>query len=506
MGVVMSEEADHTRRWLINAGGAAILSGAIPAAHAQTAPAAGAPAAGAPTDTAGDSTSISPATATLADYVAKTLDRELPAEVMVRTKLHVLDTLAAMVSGSRLKPGNLAARYVDSLGGKPQAMVIGTPIVTSAVNAALANAMAAHADETDDTNPIGPVHPGCGAVSAALATGELAGRTGEEMLRAVTLGYDIGARMVSALGVGQASRRFSPSCLMTTFVAATTAAAMLRLDARQVRHTFSYAAQQASGLGFWTRDREHVEKAFDFGGMGARNGVMAATMVAMGFSAVDDPFSGDDNVYTALADKPAPDKLLAELGSRYAVFDTTIKKWTVGAPLQSVLDSVAVLLDDPGVRADNIQHIRVDMPTASLRIVDNSPIPDLCLQHLVALLVVDRGASFASVHEVARMSDPKVLAVRKLVELVPSAELQAAVPPRQAIVRIETADGRSLSHHTVVVRGTARNPMDAKEVEAKALDLMVPVLGSSRANELVVAVGNLEHIGPVSRLRALLQA
>ena len=506
MGVVMSEEADHTRRWLINAGGAAILSGAIPAAHAQTAPAAGAPAAVAPTDTAGDSTSISPATATLADYVAKTLDRELPAEVMVRTKLHVLDTLAAMVSGSRLKPGNLAARYVDSLGGKPQAMVIGTPIVTSAVNAALANAMAAHADETDDTNPIGPVHPGCGAVSAALATGELAGRTGEEMLRAVTLGYDIGARMVSALGVGQASRRFSPSCLMTTFVAATTAAAMLRLDARQVRHTFSYAAQQASGLGFWTRDREHVEKAFDFGGMGARNGVMAATMVAMGFSAVDDPFSGDDNVYTALADKPAPDKLLAELGSRYAVFDTTIKKWTVGAPLQSVLDSVAALLDDPAVRADTIRHIRVDMPTASLRIVDNSPIPDLCLQHLVALMVVDRGATFASVHEVARMSDPKVLAVRKLVELVASAELQAAVPPRQAIVRIETADGRSLSHHTVVVRGTARNPMDAKEVEAKALDLMVPVLGSGRANELVAAVSNLERIGPVSRLRALLQA
>src|ERR1700692_4241057 len=126
------------------------------------------------------------------------------------------------------------------------------------VNAAPATAMAAHADETDDTNPIGPVHPGCGAVSAALATAELAGRTGEDLLRAITLGYDIGARMVSALGVGPGSRRYSPSCLMTTFVAATAAAAMLRLDARQVRHTFSYAAQQASGLGFWTRDREHV--------------------------------------------------------------------------------------------------------------------------------------------------------------------------------------------------------------------------------------------------------
>jgi 2-methylcitrate dehydratase PrpD len=293
---------------------------------------------------------------------------------------------------------------------------------------------------------------------------------------------------------------------MTTFVAAAAAAAMLRLDQRQVRHTFSYAAQQASGIGFWTRDREHVEKAFDFGGMGARNGVMAATMVAMGFSAVDDPFSGAESIYTALADKPAPEQLLAGLGSSYAVFGTTIKKWTVGAPLQSVLDSVAGLLGDQGVRADNIRYIRVDMPTASMRIVDNSTSPDLCLQHLVALMIVDRGASFASVHDTARMSDPKVLAVRKLVELVPSQELQMAVPERQAIVRIDTADGRSLSHHTQVVRGTAANPMDAKEVEAKALELMAPVLGGARAGEVVATVGSLERIGPVSRLRALLQA
>jgi 2-methylcitrate dehydratase PrpD len=497
----MRDEADHTRRWLINASGAAILSSAIPgaASYAQTA----APAAAADRS---QEPAISPATNAFADYVAKALDRELPAEVVARTKLHVLDTLAAMVSGSRLKAGDLAARYVDSLGGKPQAMVIGTGIVTSTVNAALANAMAAHADETDDTNPIGPVHLGCGAVSAALATAEHAGRTGEDLLRAVTLAYDVGTRMVTALGVAQGSGPRSPSVLMTTFVAAAAAAAMLRLDQRQVRHTFSYAAQQASGIGFWTRDREHVEKAFDFGGMGARNGVMAATMVAIGCTAVEDPFSGDENIYTALGEKPAPEKLLAELGSSYAVFGTTIKKWTVGAPLQSVLDSFAALLLDPGVRADNIKHIRVDMPTASMRIVDNSTSPDLCLQHLAALMIVDRGATFASVHDAARMSDPKVLAVRKLVELVPSQELQIAVPARQAIVRIDMLDGRSLSHRTQVVRGTARNPMDAKEVEAKARELMAPVLGAGRADELIAAIGNLDRIGQVSGLRRLLQA
>jgi 2-methylcitrate dehydratase PrpD len=505
----MREELDHTRRWLINSSGAAILSSAIPidAAYAQTAAttprSAGRATSDLPEGPTTDRTSISPQTAALADYVAGTLDRELPAAAAARAKLHILDTIAAMVSGSRLKPGVFAARYVDSMGGKPQAIVIGTSLVTSTVNAALANAMAAHADETDDTNPVGPFHAGCGTLAAALATGELAGRSGNEMLRAVALGYDVGARLVMSLN---GARRHSPSPMTTTFSATAAAAAMLRLDSRQVRHAFSYAGQQASGVGYWTRDREHIEKSFDFGGMGARNGVMAATMVALGASGIEDPFSGTENIFTTLADKPTPGELIAELGTRFDVFNTTIKKWSVGSPLQSVLDSVTVLLDDPAVRTGNVTRIAVEIPTESLRIVDNSPIPDLCLQHMVALLIADGSVTFASAHDVERMRDPKVLAVRKLVEIVPSEELQNAVPPRQAIVRIETADGRALSHRTYAVRGTARNPMEAKEVEAKALDLMAPILGAARANEVIAAVSNLERFGQVSELRPLLQA
>jgi 2-methylcitrate dehydratase PrpD len=504
--VTMSREPDCTRRWLINASGASILANAVsanPSYGQATVEASRSISAASTGERTADHNSVSPITTALADYVARTFDRELPAPVIARTKLHVLDTLAAMVSGSRLKPGEFAARYVDSLGGKPQAMVIGTGVVTSAVNAALANAMAAHADETDDTNPVGPFHAGCGVVSAALATAELTGRTGNDVLRAVALGYDIGARLVISLA---GTRRHSPSCVTTTFAAAATSAAMLRLDHRQVRHVFSYAGQQASGIGYWDRDLDHIEKAFDFGGMGARNGVMAATMVALGFTGVEDPFSGGENVFTALADTPKPQELIAELGMRFEVFNTTIKKWSVGSPLQSVLDSVAALLEDPAVRAGNIRHIAVDIPTESLRIVDNSTIPDLCLQHLVALMIADGGVTFASVHDVARMRDPKILAIRNLVEVVPSAELQAALPRRQAIVRIETGDGRMLNHRTYVVRGTARNPMDPNEVEAKALDLMAPVLGAARAKELIGTVADFDRVGPVSGLRRLLQA
>lgn len=444
---------------------------------------------------------ISPVASTLAAYVAGTLDRELPADVVAQAKLHVLDTLAAAVSGSRLKPGEFAARYVDSLGGKPQATVIGTGILTSPVLAAFANGMLAHSDETDDTHPVGPFHPGCGTVPAALAIAELTGRTGNDVLRAVTLGYDVGVRLLQALG----GTRHNPSCMTNTFATTATAAALLRLDPTQVRYAFSYAGQLASGIGYWDRDVEHIEKAFDFS-MGAHNGVMATTMVAMGATATADPFSGKPNVFTVLGEKPAPELLSAELGTRFEILNTTIKKWTVGLPLQSVLDNVVALLEDRAVRAGKIKHITIEVATGDLHIVDNNPNPDLCVQHLIALAIADRGATFASVHDKARMADPKVLAIRKLIEVVPSATMQQATPPHQTTLTIVIADGRSLSHHTTIVRGLARNPMDAQEVEAKALDLMGPVLGAARAHELITAVARLDGFGPVSGLRRLLQA
>jgi len=123
----------------------------------------------------------------------------------------------------------------------------------------------------------------------------------------------------------------------------------------------------------------------------------------------------------------------------------------------------------------------------------------------IALAIADGGATFASVHDKARMGDPKVLAIRKLVEVVPSTELQQAMPSHQTTLKIMTADGRTLTNHVAVVRGSALNPMDAKEVEAKALDLMEPVLGAARANEVIAAIANLDQFGPLSGMRRLLQ-
>ena len=243
----------------------------------------------------------------LSAYIAVALKRPLPKDVAEVGKHHLLDTLAAMVSGSRLLPGHKAIAYARNLGGSKQALVVGTRLLTSTVNAALANGMMAHADETDDSHVPSLSHPGCAVVPAALAIGEHKGRDGKALLRAVVLGYDVCARSNFALGAEQLREAGHPShSFGPLFGAAAAAGALSGLNADQARYLLSYTAQQAAGVDCWARDREHVEKAFDFGGMPARNGVAAATMAAAGFTAVDDVFSGERNFLFAFSREPAP--------------------------------------------------------------------------------------------------------------------------------------------------------------------------------------------------------
>ena len=447
---------------------------------------------------------ISAATNRLSHYISSALTQPLPPAVIEKARQHILDTLAAMISGTHLRPGQMAIAYARTLGGAPQASIVGTDILTSSVTAALANGMLAHADETDDSHAPSRTHPGCAVIPAALATAESVHASGEDLLKAVVLGYDVATRLNYALGPEEfAATSRSTHSFGGTFGAGAAAGALLRLDALQVRHLLSFCAQQASGIGCSVRDSEHIEKAFDFGGMPARNGTTAATMAAAGFSGVDDVFSGERNFFEAYAPKAYPEHLCDGLGERFEIVSTNIKKWSVGSPAQSALDALTALMQEEQLGPTEVESIQVHLPTRSARTVDNAPMPDVNVQHLMATLLIDGALSFETIHDHARMRDPAVLDLRRRISIVPSEELMHARPRRQAIVEARTRDGRSLSRRTRAVRGSADNPMIQAEVEAKALDLIGGVLGKDRAVALVQKIGRLEAIADVTALRKL---
>jgi 2-methylcitrate dehydratase PrpD len=456
---------------------------------------------------------ISPLMKTLSEYIAGALKRPLPKDVLEKTRHHVLDTIAAMVSGSRLLPGRKAIAYAKTLGGAKEATVIGSRFVTLAQHAALANGMLGHADETDDSHAPSLSHPGCAIVPAALAMAEREGRNGAAFLRAVALGYDVGCRLTMALhaydfrNAGHSTHSFGPM-----FGAAAAAGALAGINADQARWVLSYTAQQCSGISCWMRDEEHIEKAFDFGGMPARNGVASAAMVASGFTGVEDVFSGERNFFVAydetrrIGKAPEPQRLVEGLGSTYEIMNTNIKRWSVGSPIQAPLDSLLDLIRAHGIKADDVEKLTVRVAHQGANTTDNRSMPDICMQHMCAIMLIDGIVTFASSHDEKRMKHPKVLALRSRIELHGDDELTRLIPSRQGIVELRLKGGRELRHHTQAVRGTAQNPMARADVDEQAYHLMAPILGKARARKLCDAVWAVDGLSSMRKLAPLLRA
>ena len=272
-----------------------------------------------------------------------------------------------------------------------------------------------------------------------------------------------------------------------------------------MRWMLDYAAQQASGIASWQRDTDHIEKSFVFAGMPARNGVTAALLVQIGGTGIDDVFSGADNYLLANAPKADAAKLIDGLGERYEITRTSVKKWTVGSPIQAPLDALDNLLKRRAFHPEQVKQIAVHVATSEASIVNNREIPDICLQHMMAVMLLDGTATFKSAHDVKRMQDPAVLRERAKVQLIPDQDLERRLPRREATVEVTLESGERLSEHVDSVRGTPENPMTRQEIIAKARDLIAPILGGPAASKLIDRVFDLEKLENLRQLRPLLQ-
>ncbi len=456
---------------------------------------------------AANASSISPAMEKLSAYMSEAASAPLPEEALEKTKEHILDTFAAMVSGSELAPGRFAINFARAHSAEKTATVAASDVVCGAIEAAFSNAMLAHSDETDDSHAPSESHPGASIVPSAFAAGEQFTVDGPRFLRAVALGYDIGTRFTMTVGVGgfQTATHISTHALAGNFGSAAAAGCAAGLNARQMRWLIDYASQQASGIKTWQRDTDHIEKAFLFAGMPARNGITAALLVQAGATGVDDVLSGQDNFLADYAPQADPAKLIEKLGERYEITRTNIKKWTVGSPIQAPLDALENILRRRPFQPDQVQSVTVRVAGSEAALVNNREMPDICMQHMIAIMLVDKTASFKAAHDKARMQDPAILKQRAKVRLIPDADLERRLPARETIVEVTLTDGSRLTETVKAVRGTAENPMPRGEVIAKSRDLMSPVLGAERCDKLIQATMTLEKLKSVRELRPLLQ-
>ena len=450
---------------------------------------------------------LSPEMLTLSEYMAVAATQALPPDVLEQTKLHVLDTFAAIISGSELLPGQAAFKYIKLHGSKGNQTVMASRLTSGPADAAMVNGVMGHADETDDSHSRSRSHPGCSVIPAAYAVGEKFNISGSHYLRAVALGYDVGTRLLMSIGGPKFSYESHKSShsIAGIFGSSAAAGSAASLDAQQMRWLLDYTAQQSSGVGSWGRDIDHIEKAFVFGGMPAKNGVTSALLVHSGWTGVNDVFSGADNYFLATAPNVERAVLVDSLGKRYEITQTDIKKWSVGSPIQGPLDAIENIRRKHPFELSQVAAVRVKLEPSVAKVVDNREMPDVCLQYMVAVMLIDKTASFKAAHDVSRMQNTEVASVRSKVSLIPDPALTQFLPVRVAIVEIELKDGTVLTDRVDAVRGTTRNPMSREEVVAKCRDLMDPVLGKRQSIALIDSTLILEQVKSLKTISPLLK-
>jgi 2-methylcitrate dehydratase PrpD len=439
----------------------------------------------------------------LSKYISSATSIEIPDAVTERAKLHLIDTFAAMISGSKLEPGKKAIAYVKTLGGKPEASVIGTNIKTSAQNAALANGMFGHADETDDTHPPSLTHPGTSVVPSALAISEKYQLSGSEMLKAVVLGYDICSRILLTLKPMPYLRSgHHAGATGQIFGASAAAGALLKLSPLEIRYMLSYTGQQTSGLYTMFRDPEHIEKAYAMGGMPAHNGLQAALMVKAGWTGVEDIFSGERDFFQTFAPEAFDrNDLVDGLGKRYEMMRASIKRWPIGGPIQGPMHVLNDLIKDHRFKAVDIEKIVAKMPDKELEIVNNRPMPDISVQHLLAVMALDEKLTFKSAHDFERMKDPKVLKMKRKIFAIGDESLTDVQRRWRCVMEVHLKNGSILHGQTMAAKGSFENPLTISEEKEKALDLIGPTLGKQKAQDLIEQLLNIDKLKNIKKLQ-----
>ncbi|HET9664645.1 MAG TPA: hypothetical protein VFP00_10490, partial [Burkholderiales bacterium] len=183
-----------------------------------------------------------------------------------------------------------------------------------------------------------------------------------------------------------------------------------------------------------------------------------------------------------------------------------IKRWSVGSPIQAPLDALLELIRSHDIKADQVEKLVVRVAHQGANTTDNRHMPDICMQHMCAVMMIDGIVTFASAHDQRRMKDRRVLALRSRIELYGDDELTRALPSRQGIVELKLKNGRELRQHVKAVRGTTNNPMNRAEVDEKCFHLMAPIIGKARARKLCDTVWKLDDVASVRSLRPLLLA
>lgn len=444
------------------------------------------------------------ATSKIARFVAAARYEDLPAGAIQTAKAAIQDTAGVMLAGAKADAGIIAARLAREEAARPEATIVGQGFRSSAIQAAFANGVAAHAEDFDWSwvlagQPMAPVIP------AVLAVAETVGASGRQLIEAFAAGYEVTASLTFAIGdMGV----WHANGLLGAFGATAGCAKLLGLDEDQLAMAIGMTASMASGLtaNFGTMSKPlHV-------GLAARNGVHAAHLARAGFTANPATLELRNGFFAAHFPGGDIDQApFDRLGREWALEKDGIrlKPYPCGGLTHSALYAALELCRQHGITAQDVDQVEVDVPahtyqTIVFRVPETALQGKFSMPYLVARAIVDGKLVLGTFTEEA-IRDPEVLALLAKVTMRSNPELvHSADGSRPSIVSIRLRDGQTHTMDGRFAKGSPQLPMTEAEIEAKFRDCAAGVISDAICDRALAQLTRLEELANVGTLAQLL--
>ncbi|MBC6626971.1 MmgE/PrpD family protein [Pseudomonas sp.] len=410
-------------------------------------------------------------TQALCRFLAELTYSQLPEPVLARTEELYLDWLASALASQGAHPIPLFERYAQKMGpssGPAQVIVNGTG--TSAYFAALVNAASSHLVEQDDLHNSSVLHPATVVFPAALAAAQDLGKAGRELLLASVAGYEAGIRIGEFMGRSH-YRIFHTTATVGTLAAAVAVGKLLDFNEEQFINLLGSAGTQAAGVWEFLRDAAdskqlHTAKA-------AADGLLAAYLTADGLTGARNILEGEQGLAAGMSSDAQPGKLSAELGSRWALVETSFKFHASCRHTHPAAEALLAVMQREGLSAAQISQVRTHVHQGAIDVLGRVTVPATVHQAkfsmgtVLGLIAVHGKAGLPEFHELA-LTDPAVAAFRDKVSMTLDAEVDSAYPQRWlGRVTVTTTDGRTLRGAIDEPKGDPGNTLSRAELADK---------------------------------------
>jgi 2-methylcitrate dehydratase PrpD len=426
----------------------------------------------------------------------------LPPAATARAKEALVDTLGCALAGGETAASRAVLALLDGAPTSGAATVLTTGGKASVAQAVFANAVMASALDFDDGHYWSMSHPGAAVVPTALAAAEARCRPGRDLLAAVVVGYEIAIHAGAILNAHPRERLYG-SGASGAYGAAAAVARLLGLDLARIVHALGVArchlpvSPVLDSIPHGAATKESL-------GWGALTGAVAALLAEKGFSGppneLDEPHRGAGSGVG----------VLAELGRRFRITETYIKRFPACLWTHAAVDAALQLRGDHRLTAGDIGETTVWTHQRAVAIDDPAPrsieAAQYSLPYTVAAALLDGELGVAQMRE-ERLGDPRILELAARVRLALDPRLDAMYPARRAArVEIRLVDGRKCEREVLAIRGSADDPLTSREVDDKFRRLADPVLGEPAARRALALLREIEHHDDLAPLWAALSA